>query len=274
MVCRNALYNVLIMPDIPQTAAETQPVINPTIGLTEPETPPSSEKSEQSRREKRHWLDYLEAGMAGIGLLVLVVYAIATIDYAWITNKMWIEMQEQTRIQRNTAIDSDRAWVGLDVPITLDAIETESTTKVIIKGHYSFKNFGHGPAAKVVQAANFASDPGNLQATSAEADFFCGSSIKFATGGVTAPMGGKLKEFPPFGYTLFPNQPHDESIDYQGNAETVTHLRFIGCVAYIDQFKAVHWTKFCMERRPGDMARIPKLDFCAMYNDTDQPKEK
>jgi hypothetical protein len=47
--------------------------------------------------------------------------------------------------------------------------------------------------------------------------------------------------------------------------------------AYLDQFNTVHWTKFCMERRPGDstpITEIPKLDCCAMYNETDQPEEK
>jgi hypothetical protein len=29
-----------------------------------------------------------------------------------------------------------------------------------------------------------------------------------------------------------------------------------------------------MERKPGDTAPVPKLDFCSMHNDADEPKEK
>lgn len=199
---------------------------------------------------------------------VLALFGLAF--YACITYRMWTEMQTQTQIQRNTGINTERAWVGLDLPVTLDAIETRPT-QTQIRGHYSLKNFGHGPAFKVMQSGSFVGTHESMEMQTREANFFCDSSVKFTTG--TVPVGGEMKQPPPFGHTLFPGKGDSYPIEFQGPPETLLHLRFIGCVAYIDQFKAVHWTRFCMERRPGDGTPIPKLDFCAMYNDADeQPK--
>jgi hypothetical protein len=225
-----------------------------------PAQPPEQER--EAREKRKEWCAWGNLVIQGLVLA-------AVIAYACITHRQWKEMQEQTRIQRNTGINTERAWVGLDVPITLDRIETQSTS-VAIKGHYSIKNFGHGPAFKVMQSGNFIQQT-NLEMEKREADFYCDSSVKFATG--TVPVGGEMKQPPPFGYTLFPSQGKDYPIEYQGGTDTLRFLQFVGCVAYTDQFKTVHWTRFCMERRPGDTSKVPKLDFCALYNDTDEPKD-
>ncbi len=232
--------------------------------------PPSHPSYQISCETKRDGWDYAKLWAEFIGLGFLIVYTLATIGYVCITHRQWKEMQKQTRVQSNAAMNSERAWVGLGMPITLEAIEMHSG-KIRIRGHYSVQNFGHGPALKVIQSGNFAIPNQTLEVEGREANFFCDSSVRFATG--TIPVGGEAKEPPPFGHTLFPGQVDNESIDYQGLPETVTHLRFIGCVAYIDQFKTVHWTRFCMERNPGDPAPIPTLAFCAMYNDTDRPED-
>jgi hypothetical protein len=239
--------------------------------VAQPQAKPSPHGYKITCDKKRDWVDKATLGMEGFGLFVLIVYTIATIVYACITHNMWKETQEQTRIQRKTAINSERAWVGLDIPITLDAIGIRSN-QLLIKGHYSLKNFGHGPALKVVQSGMFVDTNESMEIQGREADFFCDSSMKFATG--TVPMQAPLKQPAPFGHTLFPGQPDNYPIENQGPIETAKFFRFIGCVAYLDQFKTVHWTRFCMERRPGDSAQVPKLDFCAMYNDTDQPNEQ
>jgi hypothetical protein len=183
--------------------------------------------------------------------------------YAGISYRMWREMQTQT-------VNSERAWVGLDIPITLDVVEVNSSI-VKIKGHYSLKNFGQGPAFKTIEFGNFV-DPADPKMAESESDIACEAPVKFATG--TVPIGGDLKQPPPFGRILFSDQKMDRPIDFNGTVQTVAHYRFVGCIAYIDQFKSIHWTRFCMERRPGDLSAIPKLDFCALYNDTDEPKKK
>jgi hypothetical protein len=213
------------------------------------------------------WKMILEAAAVCIGLSVAIIYY-RQLDAM---QRQFREMQEQTRLQRQTGINTERAWVGLDVPITLDRIDAQGE-HIRIRGHYSIKNFGHGPAFKVMQSGSFIENPSqNLHMTQKEADFSCSSSIAFATG--TVPVGGTMTQPPPFGYTLFPDQPHNELIDYQGTVSSTNFFQFIGCVAYIDQFNQVHWTRFCMWRKPGDIAKVPKLEFCSMFNDTDKPKD-
>lgn len=246
-----------------EVGSTTTEVNLPSANSTDTSLPPTNKRSSNQHAQKIHM--WVTLGVEVIGLIALICYALTTA-------KMWKEMQQQTRIQRNTSINSERAWIGLDVPITLDAIELQST-KMRIKGHYSTRNFGHGPALKVMQSGNFVIPNASMETQTREANFFCDSSVKFATG--TVPVVGS-KQPAPFGHTVFPGQGHDEIIDFQGPPETAMHLRFIGCVAYIDQFKTVHWTRFCMERRPGDptpLDKITKLDFCSMYNDTDRPED-
>jgi hypothetical protein len=212
---------------------------------------------------------------AWITTLATTGAVIAATWYGCTTRRMWQEMQEQTRIQRNTAINQQRAWVGLDVPITLDAIGY-SPTAINIAGHYTIENFGHGPALKVIQFGNCVDLDATMEVQQQEAKSYCDAAVNFTNG--TVPVGGELKQPPPFGYTLFPGQSHTEPIQFTGKlpSKMATFMRFIGCVAYLDQFKITHWTRFCMERKPGTPAtpagKVPKLDFCAMYNDTDEPK--
>jgi hypothetical protein len=213
----------------------------------------------------------LRATWVGIGLGA--VTGLVFVGQFWQMRKQTEILNGQLKDIRASSINSERAWVGLDVPVTVDAIEVRPT-RMRIKGHYSIKNFGHGPALKVVQTGDFVTPGTSMEFQAREADFYCDSSVRFATG--TLPTVG-IKQPGPFGHTLFPGQGHDETIDFQGPPETATHLRFVGCVAYLDQFETVHWTRFCMERRAGDptpLDRLTHLDFCAMYNDTDKPDEK
>jgi hypothetical protein len=258
----------------PESGVQSNPAdqqILPTSTQAQANKPPHS--CEITCNTNRDWVTIV---LEGLGLTVLIVYTIATIKYAYITHDMWIEMQKQTGVQRDTSINQERAWVGLDVPITLDAIDISPKGGEIL-GHYTIKNFGQGPALKVVQFGNFVDLDMAVDAQKREADSYCKGAVDFTNG--TVPVGGEMKQPPPFGYTLFPGQQHTELIQFGGKIgeSTAKFLRFIGCVAYIDQFKHTHWTRFCMERKPGSpptpAGKIPKLDFCAMYNDTDEPQE-
>lgn len=233
--------------------------------LPPPETPKEEWKAEKKRDRRPQW------GIVVVNVLTLA----AVIVYAIFTWKMWREMQNQTRIQRETGINTERAWVGLDVPVKIDVLET--TPRLKVESHYSIRNFGHGPALKVVTTGFFWIDGkvlGNLAKSA------CDMSTHFATG--TVPLGPGLVSPGPMGYTLFPNQPHDETIGsptdpWQGDAQSdLKHFWFIGCTSYIDQFKTARWTRFCME--PDIFARHPMnkdipLKFCALYNDTSDTEE-
>jgi hypothetical protein len=190
---------------------------------------------------------------------------VSVLAYAVISYRMWREMQTQT-------VNSERAWVGLGDPIVIDGI-AGSGNQVKIRGHYTIKNFGHGPALKVVGPFGIFEDPvPKLEMERRVTQSFCDSAVKFATGSV--PLVGS-EQPGAFGRILFPDQYAEATIDFNGSTETLKHLRFIGCVGYLDQFDKPHWTKFCMERAPGDSTpfdKIPTLQYCAMYNETDPAK--
>lgn len=204
---------------------------------------------------------WITLGIEVVGLAGLLVYACVTYE-------MWGEMHAQT-------VNSTRAWVGLDGPIQLDALET--LPRLLVESHYTIRNFGHGPALKVMQSGWFETNPKLSDAT---ANFACDSAVAFATG--TVPHGPDVTLPGPIGYSLFPNQSHAGAIGspgnpWQGEAQpSMSHFWLIGCVAYLDQFRTVHWTRFCMEPEIGQrtMNKDVPLAFCARYNDTDETQEK
>lgn len=146
----------------------------------------------------------------------------------------------------HTSRQTQRAWVGLDDIIKINVLET--TPRLHVESRYRIKNFGIGPALKVMITGWFETDPKTEKET---AKFACDSAVHFATG--TVPMSREMHNPGPMGYILFPSQGHDEFIGSRGNPwtgdaqPTMTHFKFIGCIAYFDQFETVHWTRFCME---------------------------
>jgi hypothetical protein len=57
-----------------QHSNESKPIIPPAIGPTKSETPPCCFEQNPTTEKEKHWLDYVEAGMGALGLLVLIVY--------------------------------------------------------------------------------------------------------------------------------------------------------------------------------------------------------
>jgi len=234
------------------------------IGITEANHPPTPTQcrypEKKPKRWYRRWKPY--AFVLNIATFIAVAW------YARITHNMWEEMQTQTGVLQKANINSERAWVGLDGPITIDSLETMPQLKV--ESHYSVRNFGHGPAFKVFAHGQFWDAP-KLYENVAKAA--CIGPIEFATG--TVPTVPRIRNPGPMGYTLFTNQTHQETIGsprdpWQGAGEPdMKHFWFIGCVAYLDQFKIVHWTRFCMEPSfsPQDFNKNTPLQFCALYND-------
>jgi hypothetical protein len=205
--------------------------------------------TEQNRQATIQWWV-----AAGTWAAVIAASAYATISYF-----QWKEMQKQN-------VNSVRAWVGLDQQITIDALEMSPQLAADL--HYSIKNFGHGPAFKVVTTGFFETDMKTFDGT---AQFVCESAVHFATG--TVPMSPELHNPGPMGYVLFPDQLHQQIDRWRGQGVPgATHFRYIGCVAYLDQFKNVHWTRFCMEPELSGqpMNQNVRLAFCSLYNDTDE----
>lgn len=240
--------------------AEQQPRFELRAELHTPDTIESQRRLEERKHHRvQKWL----AGATWAAFLAAAVYA-------GLTYRMLRAVQEQTRRQREAAVSTERAWVGLDEAVTIDVLEIMPRLKV--QSHYGVKNFGHGPALKVVPSGWFWTDSKTLPQLAKSA---CDMAKAFTTGAV--PHEPQVNNPGPMGYILFPSQIHGETIGspgdpWQGAGEPdLKHFWFIGCIAYFDQFGTAHWTRFCME--PGLVSHrfdkdIP-LRFCALYNDTD-----
>jgi hypothetical protein len=251
-------------------AGEQTGEANPEIscGSEESQAEPPKNVCAATCNTKRDWIDKATLALEAFGLLVIVAYTVTTIVYAVITHRQWGEMREQTRIEREAAINSERAWVGLDGSVTIDMLKIAPQLKV--ESHYIVKNFGHGPAFKVFAYGQFWDSPKLYQNVAKTA---CNGPIEFATG--TVPTVPRIPNPGPMGYTLFTNQTHQEAVGsprdpWQGAGEPdLKHFWFIGCVAYLDQFKTLHWTRFCMEPDFSlqNFNKDTALRFCALYND-------
>jgi len=105
-----------------------------------------------------------------------------------------------------------------------------------------------------------------------ETDFICTSNREISTGTVET----KLKNPGPMGFALFPNQTYSDSFTWSGDAQpNLKWVYVMGCVAYVDQFDASHWTRFVVligdGRNPVDNNSPRQL--YTLFNDTDETGE-
>lgn len=215
------------------------------------------------------WLTAIFAG----GLLII------TSKYAYYTFKMWGEMQTQTCIQRETRINSERAWLGLDIPpqVEVDSLKQNQFRARII---LSVRNFGKGPALNT-EAVGSITTHGHVagQLTSN-----CDLLFKMVGIKTVNPVYSSDEDMPKleWGDMLFPNQPFREIIQTSGNsADVVGKMAYIvGCIVYKDQFGNPHWTKFSYDTGPyaADVVRDPSsfkhLSISGANNYTDDAEKK
>jgi len=192
---------------------------------------------------------------------------LAAAIYAGISLKIWLEMQEQTRIQRNLFINSERAWVGQSGPIWLEFF-TGNDKRLASRTHITLENFGRSPALGVVAMANVVEH--DDLAHSAE------MTCKFARAEAGFKVPGMFvgkSDIQHSGQTIFPQQKWQvEVIDSPINLRA-TVLYAIGCVIYRDDVTdGIWWTRFCQETNPFRLASTYKagepLGTCNVYNET------
>jgi hypothetical protein len=157
-----------------QHATPTQPVISPVVGAAKPEAPPPSEKCKQSKCSEKHWLDYLEAGMGGLGLVVLVVYTIFT-GLMYCANKKAADAAKSAAdtaskqlILSEKSIDAtvaqfqldQRAWLGVSQPIVASLKDAQSgkpdfRAQVINTGKTPATNVSIAPVTSIIKKGEF-----------------------------------------------------------------------------------------------------------------------
>lgn len=208
------------------------------------------------------WLAFLAAGV-----------------YAGISLKIWREMQQQTCIQRNAAMNSERAWLGLDSGPRIDIVSLEHDKfQAVIQ--VMGRNFGKGPAfnAMIDSRIVTAEVDNNVQSS-------CNLMFPFVGLKPTWPGGSSDENMfkHEWGQVVFPGQPFGSIGNYSGgNVVNVLgkEAYVIGCIVYKDQFSEPHWTKFCYNT--GDFAKdvvrdpssFKHLYLCNTNNYTDETEKK
>ena len=199
------------------------------------------------------------------GLPVLTL-ALATVSIVVSLTGVW-----QTRRSIETG---NRAWVGFQqlsnyLPVELS--DFTFTPSLILTLKYVIENFGAGVAVKtmsnveILTAENLSSDM---------ASHVCDAAVQFpfpvGALGSTAERSSTKQS----GAVLFPHQTFRriQELAFGKSTAKCNRAFILGCVTYIDQFKAPHWTRFCVDVGDGSnplTERSPRK-LCPFYNDTDE----
>jgi hypothetical protein len=196
-----------------------------------------------------------------------LAFCAATI-YAGIAFFQWKETRNQTR-------SISRAWLGYQtdepskLPVAIEGVEV--SPQLSIRGHYTIKNFGNGPAIKVMESLFVVTRTHNLAEVQRAVSFPCEAGKHFATG--TVPMDKSLMNPGPMGFVMFPQQTYGNSFNWQGQAEPDDKWAYVvGCVAYLDQFNDSHWTRFVVLIGDGNhpLNDSSPRQIYSLFNDTDE----
>jgi hypothetical protein len=231
----------------------------------------------RERGEKAKWTDKAVAWFT-LGILLAAVIQGVIFGLQWhemVTAGQQAEraIKETNRLAKATE-DSNRPWLGLAGPIVLGETEVKNR----YSASYLVKNFGKTPAFKAMAQLWFVS--GDAKEWDETARIACELNMPFTKG--TIPVAPNLKQGPPMGKALFPDQGLGDSIPWE-IPEGKQWMAFVGCVTYKDALENYHWTRFCMESpnwnytgKPFILGPKTPLHLCNVYNDTDdkKPEEK
>jgi len=199
--------------------------------------------------------------------------------YAGITHHMWEEMQKQTCVQRESAMNSERAWVGLNqtpqieiTPLT----QKEFTAQIGIQ----LQNFGKGPAFNVFAQGEFAVH-GHVKET---IETTCNLIFPFVGLKPTKPVSSNEDlSKNQWGQMIFPNQiPLNTGNSWSGNSADILEQEIfvVGCIVYKDQFQRPHWTEFSYSTGPlltqvvRNASSFSRLYVSSANNYTDDAEKK
>jgi hypothetical protein len=119
-----------------------------SVGITKTDCPPPPPECRYSEKKRKRWWKGWKLWVFALNIATFI----AVVFYASVTKRMWTEMQKQSAIQRDTLINSERAWVGQSGPIWLEFF-TGNDKRLASKTHVTLENFGHSPALGVVAMA-------------------------------------------------------------------------------------------------------------------------
>lgn len=270
-------------PSTNDKSAQTSPPLSLAVRVESYPQAPITKEEQAEKREERFIRrgNFLATALTAIfaaGLLYV------TAKYARYTYNMWKEMQGQTCIQRAAAMNSERAWVGLDGPPTVEIGLMEDRKKMAATISLTVKNFGKGPALSLMASANIIpSDPSNRHAVEDGIETTCNLLSPFV--GVKPTrlvISDEDLVKHQWGHVIFTNQSFttgtETAIDMSKMIGKEVYVA--GCIVYRDQFFEAHWTRFCYNT--GDFAKdvvkdtssFKHLHLCNANNYTDEVEKK
>lgn len=218
------------MPSASQMAespAESQPTRTPAQEISS--APNESEVKDlgDKIRAAEKWMIRLTAA------IVFLTFGLVIVGFL-----QWNAMRGQLKEMEATLVFSQRPWVGIDKP----TLAYDQATK-----HWSIdfvvKNYGSSPALHSVVGTTI---PEYLTpAAQATMDHFggtCGTADWLSTGKGSVPGMPIIQQIG--GYTVFPGNSVI-SVTPQSIGETGKPARWMGCIAYSDQFGKLRHTRFC-----------------------------
>jgi hypothetical protein len=185
-----------------------------------------------------------------------VASAVATCFAAVYSCSSWGEMEKQTRIQRNAAMNSERAWVFVS-QIDWGFTAPDANGNRALTTTFSVRNAGKTPAKNVRmkavveiikngQTPTFSYDPATLNMAN-------------------VLVAGDSKNFPA------PLEPIILSAaDWQELHDAKDYLVGYVQTTYDDVFGKSHWHHYCGWTVPTDKTVQVTARSCALYNDMDQ----
>jgi hypothetical protein len=207
-----------------------------------PDTQPCPEHPGITCSTSRDWIDKTTLGLEAFGLLVLIVYTVATMAI-WCANKNAADAAKSAADTAHAAlVKGNRPWVGVDgSPSLLEPLLIGNSVNAKI--HFVLKNVGTSPALHVnVSAVVPAYETGGLDELQRVANAMCASADDSSK-----PLHGEA-----IGPYIFPADTIPRNIGSQSGpgipkpVHAELSFNIIGCIAYLDQFQeAIHHTRLC-----------------------------
>jgi hypothetical protein len=244
--------------------------VNPPVISEVPPRPPNPLQPYQGRYESTPlWKKILESAAV-----------VAGVSYAIVAYLQWHEMKRATDAAKSAAetahdalVKGNRPWLGVDGSAT--TLQQPTMGKEGIKASVGFilKNFGTAPALHVGMHAIIVNNSPPTQEGLADFSQFkrdADASCRMADLATKSIVQGEEGA----GLYIFPNNSVVERLNGMTTTPAplpIMALDLVGCIAYADQFKGIHHTRFCFmsENAIKDVRMDQRLISCPINEDAD-----
>jgi hypothetical protein len=236
-------------------------------------------EAEQRERGIKNRHETYKRRVEYVGVGAAIILAILTFCTLITLKGQLKAMQQQTCIQREGAINQERAWVGLSQTPQID-IGSLSQPQFNAQINLQLRNFGKGPAFNVFSDSELAVH-GHVEETLTTT---CNLIFPFVGLTPTRPVGSSEDVSKhQWGQMIFPNQdPLNNGNSWTAKSSDILgqEVFVVGCIVYKDQFERPHWTKFSYSTGPfitqvvRDASSFRHLYVSSANNYTDDAEKK